>query len=143
MTFESQERQNVSLYNETEPPSLLLKCCSPLWKLNLPSPSCRFPDGFPSRSSSKHFPKSALFSSSADTAAHVPYMYLLRQQGGHGDLQKLLLQGHKGQEACVEEPKKVQHPGKTEQNWNMGILKERKKKKWKKNLSQIPLTQNF
>lgn len=34
-------------------------------------------------------------------------VYLLGDNGGHGDLQELLLQGDKGQEASVEEPQQL------------------------------------
>lgn len=46
----------------------------------------------------------------------------LGYNGRHGDLQKLLLQWDKGQEAGVEEPQQLQDSGEAEQHWNMAVL---------------------
>lgn len=51
---------------------------------------------------------------------------LLVDNGGHGDLQKLLLQRDEGQEAGVEEAQQLQHSGEAEQHRDTRVLPERR-----------------
>lgn len=46
----------------------------------------------------------------------------LVDDGGHGDLQELLLQRDEGQQATVEEAQQLQNPGQAEQDGNAGVL---------------------
>lgn len=47
---------------------------------------------------------------------------LLSDNRRHGDLQKLLLEGNKGQKAGVEKAQQLQNSGEAEQHWNARIL---------------------
>lgn len=51
-------------------------------------------------------------------------VYPLVDDGGHGDLQELLLQRDEGQQAAVEEAQQLQNPGQAEQNRDPGVLEE-------------------
>lgn len=48
----------------------------------------------------------------------------LVDDGGHGDLQELLLQRDEGQQAAVEEAQQLQNPGQAEQDGDPGVLEE-------------------
>lgn len=48
---------------------------------------------------------------------------LLGDNGGHGDLQELLLQWDEGQQASVEEAQQLQDSGQAEQHGDAGVLR--------------------
>jgi len=49
---------------------------------------------------------------------------VLVDDGGHGDLQELLLEGDEGQQAGVEQTEQLQHPGQAEQHGDTRVLQQ-------------------